>query len=187
MPMTKADIIRQASALLGKGQVNQTSNDGPIGAALDDAYNRLLPAILEADDWRFAVATVQLNQLEHTSNIARFKHVYQLPADMLHLNKTIPEFVDYDIQENYLYTNANTITAEIRFLVDPSKFSAAFTDFLIYKIAADVTPIVLAKSEYANWLATQADKKYLKALASNGQNIPPRHVVDNPFVWIGYW
>jgi hypothetical protein len=187
MPTTKADIIRQASTLLGKSAVNQTSSSGPIGAALEDAYNRLLPAILEGDDWRFAAATQELNRLEHTSNVPRYKYVYQLPANYLRLNKTIPELIDYDIQENYLYTNVTTLTAEFRFLVDASKFSHTFTDFLVYKIALDVTPIALVKPEYATWLERQADKKYLKALASNGQSIPPRDIVDKPFINAGFW
>jgi len=185
--MNKADIIRQASSLLGKGQVNQTSSSGPLGAALNDAYDRVLPAVLEADDWRFAAATQELNRLEHTSNIKRWQYVYQLPANYLRINKMIPDLMDYDIQENHLYCNASKLAIEFRFLVDPSKFSATFTDFFVYKLACEASPIALAKPEYASWLQQQADKKYLKALASNGQSIPPREIVDNPFITAGYW
>jgi len=187
MPTTKADIIRQASTLLGKAAVNQTSDSGPIGAALEDAYNRLLPALLEADDWRFSTFTQELNRLQHTSNIKKYLYVYQLPAGYLRLNKLIPELIDYDIQENYLYCSATSLVAEFRFLVDAGKFPATFTDFLVYKLAVDVSPIALVKPDYATWLDKKATEKYLKALASNGQSIPPRDIVDKPFINAGFW
>jgi hypothetical protein len=186
MPMTKADIIRQASTLLGKSQVNQTSTGGPAGNALEDAYERLLPALLEADGWRFATATVQLNRLEQTSNIARWHYVYQLPANYLRLNFLIPR-VDYDIQERHLYSNATTLTAEYRFLVDVSKLPATFIDFFIYKIAAECGPVLNINKALVETLSMLADKKYLKALASNGQSVPTKEIVDNPFIDAGYW
>lgn len=185
----RASIIRQVSELLGKSQINQTSSGGPAGAAIDSAYDRLLPSILEGDDWRFATVTIELNKLEHTSNVPRFKSVYLLPDNYLRLNYLIPNTTDYDIQERYLYCNSDKLLAEIRFRVDESRFPPSFVDFFIFKLASELAamPAFSVPAQLVSWLASEADKKYIKALSSNGQSVPSRSIVDAPLIDAGFW
>lgn len=188
-PTTKEEIIRQAAELIGQANINQSvGNASPLALTMGNAYDRIVRELLESYKWQFATATVQLNRLEQTSNIARWQYVYAMPASYLRIDALIPNS-DYDIQENHLYSNSTELSMEYRFMVDASKFSASFVSFLVYQLAYEVSTTPAANISEAKIAKLQKDAqlKFANALVNSSQTVPNRKLRDGSLITAGYY
>ena len=162
---SKVSIISQALNLLGLPPVVDISGfpgNNPDYAAANVWYDTLLNGILsEAEPWRFAMKQKRLNQLVVPPPTENWKYQYQLPTDPNYIvNYIVHDGVSviklYDIYEDKLYTDNDTVWMDYIFKPDPDKFPAYFVLLLIFQIATVLAMPITQKIEIAKTWATEA-------------------------------
>ena len=181
MAFTRIQIISNALTIIGKGPVNDTSSIGDIGAAIEEAYDLLYPTFLAADNWRFNVRQQALSKLVQTPLIDNWDSIYQLPSDYLALIRLDPRS-DFQIYEDKVFSNANELNAEYRFLTLEANLPAYWVTYFVYALAEHVALAVALQESYAKVMEAKKDFAYSKALAVDGYSHPNQAIVDAPFI-----
>jgi hypothetical protein len=136
--ISKVSIVNQAFQELGADPIASfdegSTNSILAKAVFDNARRRLLTE----HTWSFATTQLQLAR-EVGEPIFKFNFRYSLPSDMLYLLE-VENGVDYDLLENSLFTNLETVKVSyVRDEEDVSKWSASFVEamvaYLRYKFA----------------------------------------------------
>lgn len=182
MAMTKEIIISNALTQMGHAPIQTLDNSDELTVAAEQAYDLLTPAILENNNWRFAIQIAQLSQSTETPPAGScWNSVWFLPAGYLKNIRIYPQNYDYDIYENFkIYSNWNGasgagssgIWMEYVFMPDPSRFPNSFCVYLTYAISAYLALSNAQKPEFAQVLAAERDKAFAMCAAIIAQNRP---------------
>ena len=179
---TKVRIVSRAFVKLGRAPINDLETGGDIVAAASDAYDEAVRDVLAWYSWTFATATLRLTRLTATPpSVTGFRYAYQLPADMLQINRPFP-ISNYDLREDKLYSNVSDLTIEYTFKPDESRFPYYFTSLLTAKLAADICILVTEDKSQQQALQQETDKLYRIASYLNARSHRPRPAVSNPFL-----
>lgn len=179
--LTKVQIISRAFTLLGDEPVNDLTTIGKKGIVAGDHYNMILPTILSADNWRFATKILQLSKLTEVPPIDMWNAQYQLPGDYLAMRRPYP-LVDYEIYESKVFTNADELTIEYRFVPDTGQFPPYFVNYLVLSLAETLALAIAEKESYAGVMAKLRQSAHSLALFTDAQSRPNRPIVNNSIV-----
>lgn len=175
MAMTKTKIISNALTQLGHDPIITLDQPDQLTLAAEQAYDLLVPSILETNNWRFATQIAQLSKLPETPPSGSYwTSVYQLPAGFLKNIRIYPQNYEYDIYENFkIYSNWNgEIWMEYIFMPDPSRFPNLFALFVSYDIAVYLALSNAQKPEYFNVLEKKRNETFAMCAGSIAQNRP---------------
>jgi len=185
---SKLDICNLAFNKLNKNAVDDLVNSGEFADSASRAFDLLLPSAISSKSWRFAVKIQQLSVLIPPPPVARWKYQLQLPADYLSAIRTFPT-VDFQIYQDKMYSNNNTIDLEYRFMPDPTHLPSYFVHYFSLLIAAWFADAVAENAALSEKLMNEALMQLGEALFTDSQSHPIHAMGLNPLIqarW-GYW
>jgi hypothetical protein len=183
MPYTKIQIINLALQSVGKSPVNNISEGGAIAQAADAAYDLFVPLLLKSYDWRFATKFEELSKQLIEPIIDEYRHIYQLPADLLQLTRLLPTLNDYILVGNTIYTNHDqTLYAEYRYEANVGVFPDDFVYVIINAIARQLSLSSALKDEYFKIFDQRYTTSLALALSNNSKQAPNKFIKSFPLL-----
>lgn len=164
------DIASNALVRIGVPPISSLNEGGAAGQAASNLYEPTVRALITEHPWRFASAKRQLAQLTSTP-LNRWQYAYQLPSDLLLMYFVYPRG-DYEIYEDKLCSNANTIEIDYIFRVDEALFPAYFQLACEYKLASEFALIVTSNRTLAETYEFKYQEQIKKARFADSQGRP---------------
>lgn len=152
------EIASNALVRIGAPPISSFTEGGASGIVAGNLYEPTLRALLTDHRWRFASGKRQLAQLT-ASPLNEWQYAYQLPSDMIMMFRVYPA-TDYEIFEDKLYSNNNTIEVDYLFRCGEELFSPYFQLALEYKLASEFALTVTSNRS----LAETYELKYIEAM-----------------------
>lgn len=170
--VTAVSICSQALLLVGANEINSFSDQSRESKICNYLYATVLDDVLSRHPWRFSVNQKQLAQLTATP-LYEFQYAYQLPTDMLRLISA-ESILPYQIYENMLYTDADSMNVTYQFRPGESKFPPYFVRLMVLEMAAMLaSSLVEDEGKMANFKEL-ADRQERKARNTDSQQSPSR-------------
>lgn len=155
-------------------------------------------ALLRAHPWNFAIRRATLAQLSAAPN-HKWAHQYTLPVDCLRVLSTSWEEQGYNsrdpymtaglwdvsgtpyrVENNRLMCNEAGVSIEyVADVTDTTLFDAAFTDALVYAVAAAICMPLTSNSAAMERLYQLYERKLSEARVYDAQEGTPREIIDN--------
>ncbi|MEE9458267.1 MAG: hypothetical protein V3V84_00725 [Candidatus Bathyarchaeia archaeon] len=180
MAFTKIQIISLAFTEIGKDPINDISEAGKAGAAIDLHYDLLLTNLLTGYPWRFSTTQVQLVKLT-AEPLKEWQYAYQLPADYLAAIDVIPHS-DYKIFEKYIYSNLDELFLEYRFKPETPNLPGYFVELFKFELAKPLARFATVKRE----IKADIDKEWLRArneaISIDQMSYPNRIIKDSKVI-----
>ena len=176
---SNVDIASNALQMLGAKAINSFDDSGAGAAAAKALYEPLLTALLTNTYWRFAIKKASLNLLSQTP-LNEWKYAFQIPTDNLKIEKAY-HLRSYQIYQNFLYANQNSVEIDYVYRVPESLFPSYFELAFTYKLASE---FALAVTDDANKNQLYEQKFRLAladAMAADAQQHPQFAIQDQPF------
>lgn len=172
---TKVEIISAAFGDLGRDPISDIdpSSAEPIVITASKKFDVLVKFTIQDFPWRFATLTRNLNKIAATPPVEIFSDIFQLPADYLNLERTVP-FIPYRMYEDKIYTNSNTFQIDYRSseFLNPLKFPAFFDLYIEYRLAVDMAmPLTQQISIKKEW-QQEAKQQLIFAKYQDSQQQP---------------
>jgi hypothetical protein len=176
-------IASNALILLGHTSI-ASFDEGTAGAVIaDNLYETSYLSLLSNHRWRFATKTVELAKLVETPDNG-FSYAYQLPGDLLYLQKTTAR--TYEIYGSKLYTNDNTITADYTYRVDEDKLPPYFTKMFEFFLASQFAVPLTGDMDKGSYYGKFYLNELKRAKYADSTQTPPNTVVESPYVEVRY-
>jgi hypothetical protein len=180
MSNTNISICSAALLLVGADEINSFDDETREAKLCGNLYPMTLDEVLSRHPWHFSVGQAQLSQLSATP-LFDYTYAYQLPTNMLRLLKE-ENSCPYEIYENKLYSNANTMKVLYQFRPTEARFPPYFVMLLVFEMAA-ILAVSLAedekKMEKFKALSSQYERK---ARNTDSQQQPSRAVREENFI-----
>lgn len=170
---TKISIISNAVSKLGHAPIVSLDDQDLMVTTAEQAFDMLYPAIISANNWRFAVGLAQLSLLNITPP-SQWQAVYQLPSGWLKTIRTFPNIYVWDIyNNNQIFAQySGTWWMEYVFLPDISNLPAHFIPLIVTEIAYYLSTATAFKADFAKVLAQEKTMAFAMAAAIEAQNRP---------------
>lgn len=136
-------------------------------------------ALLASYPWNFATAGASLSRLAETPE-TEFDHAFALPDRFVRAvsagySARRPRGLDYEIHENRLHCNADTVFLKYHFRPDESRFPPHFIAALVARLRASFAgPLGANQSMVNDWLAEARDEWRLAKSVDSQQDRPNR-------------
>lgn len=184
MAFTRIQIESLAFTEIGKSPINDISEGGKAGAAIDLQYDLLLNKLLAGYDWRFNVGQVQLSQLTATP-LKNWTAAYQLPANYLAAIDVIPHS-PYQIFEKKIYSNLDELFLEYRFKPETAELPDYFVDLFKFELAKPLARFATVKQEILTnikeeWRISRSDAISIDRMSHPNRIITDSRVIDARF------
>ena len=177
---TSIEICSNALNLIGHGSI-ASFTDGGAGANIADAlYETTYEDLLSQHRWRFASAKVTLAQLTATP-VNTWDYAYQLPADYIIATTVYPN-MDYEIYEDKLHTNSQTVDLDYVYKAPEAEMPAYFQRILEYLLASVFAIAITDNSNKAEEYRRMFDYNLRRARFTDSQSRPTKAIVDSPFI-----
>ncbi len=139
---SKFDICSKALAELGEDAISSFTANTPPSNACGLIYPDYIKYLLSIFEWNFTLKKVQLARLSEAP-LNEWKYAYQMPSDMLVFRaffvgsetNILPQ-TNYEIFQDEVYTNEETVYIDYQFQVDESNFPPYFTEFVVKALSA---------------------------------------------------
>lgn len=135
--------------------------------------------------WRFATKQAELSKLSQEPVLSGYSNVFQLPTDMLYLQGT-ERTMNYEIFEDKLFTNHNSVKVNYTFRVNEDKLPAYFVTMLEFYLASKFSIPVTGNASRAQTYMVAYEKERLKAKNADSSQRPNRPIRSNPFLDVRY-
>ena len=192
---TQIDIISQSLVLLGDVPITSLEEDTRAAGIAKTMYNTIYENSLSIEPWNFSMTEHLLSRIDGETNNS-YEYAFQLPHNFLRCI-TVNEGEgsnDFDIYQDKLYSNDDSINLLYVFKVEEKFLPAWFVQYLVYSLAKGLTiPLTdstsrlkgmqdlegeqLAEARYINLTEVPQDGWYtLSELGrSNGRRSPTRN------------
>ena len=181
---TNIQICSNALIMVGHGPI-ASFTDGGAGANTAAAlYLTTYESLLSQHRWRFASAKATLNKLTATPQ-NEWSSAFQLPSNYIVAIGVHPR-VDYEIYEDKLYSNVNSIDIDYIFKPDESKLPSYFQRLLEFSLAAIFAIPVTDNSTKAEEYRKMANDQLRKSRFTDSQARPSNAIVDSPLIEARY-
>lgn len=176
---SKVSIISQAYFLLGKKPVNTLSTTDDIDVGASQRYDFVVPGLLTDTQWKHASKTLDLTRTTEIPPIDKWQYTYQLPnkAEMLLAYRVYPTNFNYEIIQDKLYTNNDTVTLFYIFQPKEDQFPTYFVYWLVYEMTAELAMPITEKIEVEELWRKRAQEANLIATALDQQQVPSKSIV----------
>lgn len=185
-PMTKIEIISNASILLGNKEITDLSSSGDFGVAAESAYDLLLDAEIGSNRWRFAAKIEELSFIGALSpDFNQWNYEYQLPADYLSMQRVYPN-INYEIFGDRLYSpSSGTLQAEYFSSSPPvTKWTAPFKTYFTYLLAEHLAISTTENAAVIRTISQGVSKWAAYALHSSSSSRPNRIMQSQPYITV---
>ena len=157
-------ICSEALILLGASAISSFSEGTPAATACSALYPGLRDTLVSKHPWSWSLKKTQSFRLS-TDPTNEWKYAYQLPADML--SGAIAVFTSggdnaqsvnygWEIYEDKLYTNFDTIYLDYQFSVAEAKMPRYFVKLLVTALASDLAIVVTDQASKADYFRNLA-------------------------------
>ena len=177
---TSIEICSNALNLIGHGSI-ASFTDGGAGANIADAlYETTYKDLLSQHRWRWASAKVGLSQLVATP-VNTWGYAYQLPANYIIATSIYPS-MDYEIYEDKLYTNSQTVDLDYVYHAPEAEMPAYFQRVLEFMLASVFAIAITDNSSKAEEYRRMFDYNLRRARFTDSRARPTKAIVDSPFI-----
>lgn len=191
--MSCTEIFNRVLIKLGESTISDW-HQSPYGSKLNIIYSDILPTLLSAYPWRFALKRAIIAKEASKQVISsKFKYSFPLPADCLQLFQVYETYKKPNLA-NYVYMSDERYSEEdgsilcntenelfIRYIYkndNVAKFPYAFREALICKMAAEFSPTTknsvnakqIFEQEFSYWIS--------QAMANNNIACDPETLPD---------
>lgn len=153
---TAVDYCNRALSLIGAETITALDmSESPNAATCVSLYEPTVDELLGEWPWRFAVGREQLSRLTTTPPDTRYAYEYALPADTLRIVRMDQPNADWmlyrDPASGYrrVYSNADSLLADLVRKPDPALFPAHFQKALVHRLAAVLAMPITRRPEFA--------------------------------------
>lgn len=183
MAGTTADVKIASNGLQLLGHTAITSfTEGSAGAEIASAlYDISYDALLEDYRWRFATKTTQLARLAVPKNV-NFDYSFQLPSDLLYLQRVTDRNLNYEIYEDTLQTNQTTVSIDYTYNIAADKLPPSYVLALQFLLAAQFALPITGSESKAKLYYGMHQTQLKKARFIDATQRPVQSFEDNPYV-----
>lgn len=111
MAMNKLQVVSMALQMLGQKPIAALNSTSDIEISASNAFDLLLPSIIQRNSWRFATKIDYLWVSNEIPILSYWYLIFDLPADFLETIRLYPQSYCWEIYEgNKIYSNFGTPT-----------------------------------------------------------------------------
>lgn len=176
---TKVSMSSNALLLIGHGTINSFSDPGAGARAASNLYDTVYEDAITSYPWRFAMGKVSLSKLVATP-LNEWTNAFQLPGNLLLTYKTYPRS-DFEIYEDKLYSNLDTVEIDYWFKPDESALPPYFVKYMQYLLAAEFAISVTDNRTLADTFNEKAGQQALVAMNRDSQGRTNNAIESSPF------
>ncbi len=145
MATTDVSICSAGLLMAGDEEISALPGNTRRGKVCANIYENTKLMLLSQHPWRFAIGQASLSRLVAEPLFDKFKYAYQLPSDYSRLIQT-ERNTDFQIYEDKIYSNQETLNIEYEFSPDEGQFPVYFTRALELKMA-QILSIAIAEDK----------------------------------------
>jgi len=176
---TDISISSNALLLLGHKAIASFTEGGAGATVASNLYTTIYESLLTRHRWRFAVGQKTLSRLVDAP-LNNWTYAFQLPSDFLSAIKVYPH-TDYEIYEDMIYSNQNTIDLDYIFKPSESRLPPYFVECFELRLASKFAfPVTSNKSTAELYHGMFLDQLAV-AKHQDSQGRPNVAIVDSPF------
>lgn len=109
MAMNKLQVVSMALQMLGQKPIAALNSTSDIEISASNAFDLLLPSIIQRNSWRFATKIDYLWVSNALPILSYWSLIFDLPADFLETIRLYPQSYSWEIYEdNKIYSNFGT-------------------------------------------------------------------------------
>ncbi len=166
---TKLDIYNMALSMLGEATITSLTANTKAVSLLNSIYTLVRDDCLRDHHWNFATLREALTEDTATPAFG-YAHQFVMPVACLKLISTDPEEAVYELENNLLLTDEDTISIRyVSRVTQESVFDVKFTQFFATRLAAKICYNLTASASREEGLYALAAKELAGAKAVDGQ------------------
>jgi len=176
------DISMSSNALLliGHGTINSFTESGAGAKAASNLYDVVYEDAITSYPWRFAMGKVTLSKLS-SSPLNEWTNAFQLPGDLLLTYRTYPRS-PFEIYENKLYSDQETIEIDYWFKPEETTLPPYFVKYMQYALASEFAISVTDNRTLAETFDAAANTQKLVAMNRDSQGRTNNAIESAPFI-----
>ena len=174
------DVCNAALQMLGLDPIASLTDETTEADFCNLHYPVIRNSYLQSYSWKFATGQQALSLLVDTP-LFDWTYAFQLPTNMLRLEKISAAATTFDIQGKKLLCNSNEVSIEALFELGEENYPDYFLEALILKFAAHAALPLLEDAEKAKELGKQFDEANMRARRTDAWQHPPKRIADSKF------
>jgi len=174
-------ICNGALLLLGANRITSLEEESTEAVVCQDFYERSYRSLLNIFAWKFAQKYVDLAIItDVTPGDPYYQYAYQLPTDLIYLQRTLPNQDRYKVIGDQLYATQKPIKIKYTWRVQEEFMPALFEQTFMYYLASQMC-ITLTEDTTKQQLMYMEYMDHLKrAKAVDSQQEPQDEFADFP-------
>ena len=189
MPRSPTDICNRALAMIGANRITSIGESSTAGTLCGLLYPELRDTLLADHSWNFAIKRKSLAAAE-AAPAWGYSSAFPLPSDCLRVLKpnAADPTQDWKVEGGSIVTNlgAPLEILYISSITDPVAFSAAFTDALVHRLAAELAMGLQNNASERDRLVQIAEARLRVARSQDAAEGRPDMVWAETFIWSRY-
>lgn len=174
-------ICNAALQMIGAdGITSLTLDETRENRICNSIYFTIKQDVLQSSNWRFSIRQEKLNRLV-SNPLFGFKYAYSLPADFLRLIGKDNPNIKHQIFENKVYTDLESVQANIQYDVNARYFPAYFVRLLELELAAVLSISLLEDENKADIFAKFARTQKIKATNIDSRNNTANYIPESKY------
>ena len=182
MAVTKFTIASQALLKVGGTPITTFDGTDRQSVVCSNMYEDTKKSLLYYTFWNFATQKVQLAKLDETIADSSYDYVYSLQGDTVRVKGIFDSngnnSSDFSVEKSRIYSNMDPMYVEYIQEKDESDFPPFFVEVLIAKLAYEICEAVTGVGTLQDRLQQDYQRKLQVAKTVDGQENPPRSIVD---------
>lgn len=177
---TSISMCSNALLLIGHGTINSFTDPGAGARAASNLYDVVYEDAITSYPWRFAMGKGTLSKLV-AAPLNEWSNAFQLPADLLLTYRTYPRSV-FEIYEDKLYTDNDTIEVDYWFKPEEPNLPPYFVKLMQYLLAAEFAISVTDNRTLADTYAAASQRQAMIAQNRDSQGRTNNAIESAPFL-----
>lgn len=167
MPTTQLQVVNQVLNKLGRLAVSAIT-DQPDALLIKQTMDLMLPVLLTATDWNFAIVYRSDSTPTTTAFSPEYQYAYQLPADYARIDRFWKNYFQYRLVDGLLLSNQLPINYYyVSNTADYAVITPLFSLALTYMTAAEVCDVLTNNNELTKKLIYKFDSTKADAILQN--------------------
>ena len=176
---TNVSMSSNALLRIGHSEINSFSDAGAGAKVASNLYQTVYESELTSHPWRFSVGKVALSQLT-AAPLNEWTYAYQLPGTLMTVLRTYPR-TDFEIYEDKIYCNVNTLDIDYTFKPSESALPPHFVKLMELRLASEFAVAVTNNRALSETYKIMADEQMLVAANLDSRQRPNQAIASSPF------
>lgn len=189
MAVGEIEVVNRALTFIGEPPITSLDDDTKGARQAKTNLPLARSVVLRSHFWKFATARVRLPQLAEAPAFG-WKFAFQLPSDFVRLWRVNPGGPNaqvletpYRIEGDRLLTDDSEINIiYMRDVTDLSKWDPLAQEALAYRLAADISMVIVQNANITQQLQQQFDRVLAEARSTDSMENPSRELEANEWV-----